>query len=172
MLWGAVCTDSLLVRPCVLLAAHRALQLLKVLGVSFFSNGGHPLRAAAVSRLPAFPGKCQLAASRPATSGGSISSDQCANSLEYEVVLCHCLRCFQRTITAEPSAPMRCHLTIPGCRIGWDARMTSTWSWLTGRARKLSPMRTAPKQKPNAVDRARTTTCPISSFESNGYGQT
>ena len=41
MLWGAVCTDSLLVRPCVLLAAHRALQLLKVLGVSFFSNGGH-----------------------------------------------------------------------------------------------------------------------------------
>ena len=76
MLWGAVCTDSLLVRPCVLLAAHRALQLLKVLGVSFFSNGGHPLRAAAVSRLPAFPGKCQLAASRLATSGGYISSDQ------------------------------------------------------------------------------------------------
>ena len=173
ILWGAVCTDSLLVRPCVLLAAHRALQLLKVLGVSFFSNGGHHIacRSSLVTACTPWH-KCQLAASRLATSGGSISSDQCANSLEYEVVLCHCLRCFQRTITAEPSAPMRCLLTIPGCRIGWDALMTSTWSWLTGRARKLSPMRTAPKQKPNAVDRARTTTCPISSFESNGYGQT
>ena len=70
---------------------------------------------------------------------------------------------------------------IPGCRIGWDARMTSTWSWLTGRARKLSPMRTAPKQKPNAVDRARPlhvqshllsqmATDKHNSFESTGYG--
>ena len=67
---------------------------------------------------------------------------------------------------------MRCQLTIPGCRIGWDARMTSTWSWLAGRAQKLSPMRAALKQKPNAVDRARTTESPISFFESNGYGQT
>ena len=75
---------------------------------------------------------------------------------------------------------MRCQQTIPGCRIGWDARMTSTWSWLPGRARKLSPMRTAPKQKPNAVDRARTTVQPHllsqmatdkhNSFESYGYG--
>ena len=161
--------DLLLVRPCALLAAHRALQLLKILGVSFFSNGGHPCVPQQSRDCLHVPGKMpKLAAFRLATSGGYISSDQCANSLECEVVLCHCLRCFQRTITAEPLAPMRCQLTIPGCRIGWDARMTSTWSWLTGRAQKLSPMRAA--QKPNAVDRAQTTESPISFFESNGYG--
>ena len=133
---------------------------------------GAPLRAAAVSRLPAVHGKMPTSSLQACyLLGGPSPQTKCANSLEYEVVLCHCLRCFQRTITAEPSAPMRCLLTIPGCRIGWDALMTSTWSWLTGRARKLSPMRTAHKQKPNAVDRARTTICPISSFESNGYGQ-
>ena len=80
-LWGAVCTDSLLVRPCVLLAAHRALQLLKVLGVSFFSNGGHHIacRSSLVTACTPWH-KCQLAASRPATSGGSISSDHMRNS--------------------------------------------------------------------------------------------
>ena len=81
MLWGAVCTDSLLVRPCVLLAAHRALQLLKVLGVSFFSNGGHHIacRSSLVTACTPWH-KCQPAASRHATSGGSISSDHMRNS--------------------------------------------------------------------------------------------
>ena len=80
ILWGAVCTDSLLVRPCVLLAAHRALQLLKVLGLSFSSNGGHHIacRSSLVTACTPWH-QCQLAASRPATSGGSISSDHMRN---------------------------------------------------------------------------------------------
>ena len=165
--------DSLLVRPCVLLAAHRALQLLKVLGVSFVSNGRGTHCVPQQSRDCLQPlAKCQLAASRLATSGGYISSEPMREFLGIRGSAMSLPTLFPAHDHCRTSAPMWCHLTIPGCQIGWDARMTSTWSWLTGRARKLSPMRTAPKQKPNAVDRARTTECPISSFESNGYGQT